>query len=115
MHTPAVISFHGFEARPGTLTLVRDHIEKLDSRFTQITTIRVVVDAPPAHKRTGAPYDVRIEIGVPGTELVINRHPGSRDRKEEVQTAVHDAFDAAARRLERWQSRRRHRRPDQSA
>ena len=39
--------------------------------------------------------DVRIDIGVPGKEIVVNR-----DHHEDVYVALRDAFDAAKRQLE---------------
>ena len=37
---------------------------------------------------------------MPGTELVVNRHPKDKHAHEDVYVAVRDAFDAARRQLE---------------
>jgi len=102
MQTPPEIHFHGFEPTLALRALVDRRIAKLERRFDRLTTIRVVVDAPHRKGRKGHLYDVRIELGVPGDELSINRHPGRQERAEEPETAIRDAFNAAERRLETW-------------
>jgi len=59
-----------------------------------------VIEAPERRRRKGKLYHVRVEIGVPGTELVANRHPKNKHAHEDVYVAVRDAFDAARRQLE---------------
>jgi len=51
---------------------------------------RVVVEIPHKHHHQGKQFNVRIDIGVPGDEIVINR-----DHHEDVYVALRDAFDAA--------------------
>ena len=57
--------------------------------------IVVRVEVPHRHHQQGKQYNVRIDIGVPGSEIVVNR-----DHAEDVYVALRDAFDAAKRRLE---------------
>jgi len=62
----------------------------------------VTVDAPHRHKHQGLEFNVRIDLSVPGSELVVNhRH------HEEVYVAVRDAFSAMRKRLEAFEHRRR--------
>jgi cold shock CspA family protein len=63
---------------------------------------RVVVEAPVRHHRKGGPYKVRIDLTVPGDELVINRQAD-----EDLYVAIRDAFHAARRRLEDYARRQR--------
>ena len=56
---------------------------------------RVVVEVPHKHHQQGRRFNVRIDIGVPGSEIVVNR-----DQAEDVFVALRDAFDAAKRQLE---------------
>lgn len=46
---------------------------------------------------------MRIDIGVPGSEIVVNR-----DRHEDIYVALRDAFDAARRQLDDYSRRLRH-------
>jgi cold shock CspA family protein len=43
---------------------------------------------------------VRIEIGVPGKDLIVSRHPKDKHAHEDIYVAIRDAFDAARRQLE---------------
>jgi cold shock CspA family protein len=45
-------------------------------------------------------YHVRIDLTVPGDELVVSRDPGKDQAHEDVYVAIRDAFDAARRQLE---------------
>ncbi|MEW5745873.1 MAG: HPF/RaiA family ribosome-associated protein [Nitrospirota bacterium] len=85
---------------------IRDEItrkaDKLDEFYDRIIWCRVVVEAPHRHRREGAPYNVRIFILVPGSEINVEREPN-----QDFQAAIRDAFDAAYRQLEDFSQRRR--------
>lgn len=74
---------------------IRGKVEKLEEFFKHIMSCRVVVEAPHKHHHQGRQFNVRIDIGVPGSEIVVNH-----DHAEDVYVALRDAFDAAKRRLE---------------
>jgi ribosome-associated translation inhibitor RaiA len=59
-----------------------------------------VVEAPHRHHHKGKLYSVRVDISVPGKDVVVDRAKPSDQRHEDVYVAIRDAFDAAARRLE---------------
>ena len=87
---------------------VDDHIEaeclreaqKLERYYDRITSCRVVVAQPHRNHRRGNQFDFRIDLTVPGAELVVNREPPQNHRDEEWHVALRDAFDRARRRLE---------------
>jgi cold shock CspA family protein len=60
------------------------------------------VGMPHQHKHQGNLFNVRIDIGVPGNEIVVDR-----DQHEDVYVALRDAFDAAKRQLEDYSRRLR--------
>lgn len=74
---------------------IRDKAEKLDEFFDHIISCRVVVEVPHKHHRQGKEFNVRISVGAPGREIVVNR-----DKHEDVYVALRDAFDASKRQLE---------------
>lgn len=74
---------------------VRQKAEKLEEFYNHIMSCRVVVEMPHKHTHQGRQYNVRIDIGVPGREIVV-----TRDHSEDVYVAIRDAFDAAKRQLE---------------
>lgn len=85
---------------------IRDEInkkaEKLDDYYGRIIRCRVVIEIPHRHSREGVLYNVRIDMTVPGKELVIEREPNA-----DFSAAIRDAFDAAYRKLEEYAARNR--------
>jgi ribosomal subunit interface protein len=81
---------------------IRTRAARLDRYFDRIMSCRVVVEAPHRHHRKGLRYNVRIDMTVPGEELVIKREP-----HEDLYVAIRDAFDAAKRQLESYVRRLR--------
>jgi ribosome-associated translation inhibitor RaiA len=58
------------------------------------------VEAPHRHHHKGKLYSVRVDISVPGKDVVVDRAKPINQAHEDVYVAVRDAFDAAVRRLE---------------
>ena len=84
---------------PLTLDVERDildRIERLNQAYDRITSCGVTIDIPQRRRVSDADqYRVRIDLGLPGGEVVINRQPTN-----ELRTALDEAFAAARRRLE---------------
>lgn len=90
---------------PNSLVLenhIREKTEKLQQFFQRINSCRVVVEVPQKHKHQGKLFGVRIDVSVPGKELVVNRK-----EDEDVYIAVREAFHAILRQLEKYVERRR--------
>ena len=73
---------------------IRRKAAGLDRVHSRITAIRATVEAPHHHHHQGNHYNVRLDITVPGGEIVINR-----DHAEDIYVALRDAFQAARRQL----------------
>lgn len=95
MQIPLQITVRDVEHSEALETHIRAKAEKLEEFFKHITSCRVVVEVPHKHHHQGKQFNVRIDIGVPGSEIVVNR-----DHAEDVYVALRDAFDAAKRQLE---------------
>jgi ribosomal subunit interface protein len=95
MQIPLQITIRGLEHSDALETHIREKADKLDEFFDRIMSCRVVVEVPHKHHHQGKQFNVRIDIGVPGSEIVVNR-----DHAEDVYVALRDAFDAAKRQLE---------------
>jgi ribosomal subunit interface protein len=80
---------------------IRAKAANLDTYYNGIIGCRVVVEGPVRHHRNG-PFTVRIDLSVPGAELVVDRQTD-----EDLYVAIRDAFDAARRRLEDYARRQR--------
>ncbi|RFC36216.1 MAG: ribosomal subunit interface protein [Candidatus Nitrotoga sp. LAW] len=95
MQTPLQITVRNIEHSDALETRIRDKAQKLEEFCKHIMSCRVVVEAPHKHHHQGKQFNVHIEIGVPGNEIVVNR-----DHHEDVYVALRDAFNAAKRQLE---------------
>ncbi len=102
MKTPLQITFRGFEHSEALETHIREKADKLETFFDPIMFCQVVVELPHQHKNQGNLFNVRLDIGVPGSEIVVNR-----DEHEDAYVALRDAFDAAKRQLEEYAQRLR--------
>lgn len=100
MNIPMQITLRNISHSEALEAHIREKAKKLESFFDHIVSCRVVVEMPHNHKHQGNPFNVRIDIGVPGREIVVNR-----DRHEDVYVALRDAFDAARRQLEDYVQR----------
>ncbi len=95
MQIPLQITIRGIEHSEALETHIRDKAGNLEEFFNHIMSCRVVVEVPHKHHHQGKQFNVRIDIGVPGSEIVVNH-----DHAEDVYVALRDAFDAAKRQLE---------------
>ena len=95
MHIPMQITIRDIEHSEALESRIRDKAKKLDEFFEHIMSCRVVVEMPHKHQHQGKQFNVRIDLGVAGGEIVVNR-----DHAEDVYMALRDAFDAAKRQLE---------------
>ena len=80
---------------------IQEHTEKLN-QFDKINNCRVVITLVDKHKHQGKLYNVRINLTVPGKEIVVT-HQESQD----LYMAIRDAFAALTRQLEDYIRRRR--------
>lgn len=124
MEIPLQITFRNMPPSEAIETNIREKAKKLASFHNRIMSCRVVVEAPHRHHRKGKAYEVRIDLIVPGGELVINRpptrleaaklsllersekeltesrEPSKHGAHEDVYVAIRDAFNAAGRKLQ---------------
>ena len=93
---------------------IRQKVAGLERLFGRMTACRVTVEAPHHHQRHGSHFCVRLDIMVPGAEIVVNR-----DHSRDPYIALRDAFQAARRQLsehvQRGQGADKSRRPGRSA
>jgi ribosomal subunit interface protein len=107
MQVPVHIKFHGIEVSPALEKRIMEHVAKLEQFYDRITSCEVVVELPHLHHRHGKQFHVRIEVSVPGSDIVVSRDPGEDGAHEDPYVAVRDAFMAARRQLEDYIHRQR--------
>lgn len=107
MELPLQITFREMPPSPAVEANIREKAARLDRFSEHIMACRVVVEAPHRHHRRGKLYHVRVDLTVPGGELVVSREPAAHHAHEDVYVAIRDAFDATVRQLEDYVRRQR--------
>lgn len=102
MQRPVQITLRGVDPSEALEAHIRDKAAKLDAFYSHVTGCKVTVEMPARHKHQGKLFNIRIDLDVPGSVLVINR-----DLNEDVYVALRDAFDAARRQLEDYSHKQR--------
>lgn len=96
------IVFRNMPQSDAVETHIKEKVEKLESFYSHIIGTRATVEIAGKHKHQGNLFNVRLDITVPGNELVVNR-----DMHEDLYVALREAFDAAKRQLEDYGRRQR--------
>lgn len=97
MQSPLKITFHGVEHSDFVEGYVRARAAKLETFSKQIMRCHVTIETPHRHKRHGNHHRVRIDVTVPGAELVVARDAGERRENEDLYASIDAAFDHACR------------------
>lgn len=107
MRMPLQISFRGLHSGGAADAVIRRRAEALNHFYDRIMGCRVIVERPHLHSRKGHLYQVRIDLTVPGGEIVVQRAPALDRSREDLCVAIRDTFDAARRLLQDHARRRR--------
>lgn len=107
MKLPVQIAYRNVEHSDAIEALVRQRAAKLDTFLDRIMACRVMLEAPHRHQRHGRDYHCRIDLTVPGGEVVVAREPTESTTHQDLYAAVDAAFDVAQRRLEDFTRRAR--------
>ena len=103
---PLQVTFRNMDPSDAIESTIRDKVDKL-SQFGPLDRCRIMVECPHNHHAHGSRYHVRIDMSVPGSELVV-AHQGSGDHShEDLHVAIRDAFRAARRELQTYGDKRR--------
>jgi ribosomal subunit interface protein len=95
MQTPLQITFRNLPRSEALEARIRDKAAKLEEFDPSIMSCHVVVEELDRHHHQGKQFTVRLDIRLPGHEVVVDR-----DHHEDIYVALRDAFNAAGRQLE---------------
>lgn len=95
MQLPLQIVYRGLDYSEALETRIREKVTKLETFHQRIISCRVVVEREPRQRHQDGRFTVRVDLHVPGHELVLDR-----DHHDDVYVALRDAFDCARRVLE---------------
>jgi ribosomal subunit interface protein len=96
------ISFKDIPRSDAVETAILEKVSKLEKRSDRIMGCRIALEAVQQRQHQGKLYSVRIDITVPGGEIVIKR-----EKNEDLYVAIRDTFDAATRKLDGHTERQR--------
>ncbi|HTR46166.1 MAG TPA: HPF/RaiA family ribosome-associated protein [Verrucomicrobiae bacterium] len=123
MQLPLQVTYRNMEASPTVQERIEEQANRLETLYRPIMGCRVAVDAPHRHHKKGSQYRVRIDLTLPGGEIVIKRQPTLKGRAlqrgrgeitkvlevgiphKNLRQAIDDAFKAAARRVQDYARR----------
>jgi ribosomal subunit interface protein len=100
MELPLQITFRHMDSTDAVTARIRERAAELERFFDRITACRVVVECRHPRHQQGNLFRVRVDLKVPGREIVVGRDPTAHHAHEDVYVAIRDAFDAARRLLE---------------
>jgi ribosome-associated translation inhibitor RaiA len=115
------IAYRDVEPSPALERLIQAETAKLERFFHGIVTCRVLVEHSHGRDKHGSPYNVRIDLSLPGAELVVNHvddvrpvpaagddepervhKAAEREGHKDPQLAVRTAFNTMTRRLQEY-------------
>lgn len=107
MKLPLQIAFRNMDASDAVEAKIRERAAALERFAANITSCRVAVELQARRQQQGNLFRVRIDLKVPGRELVAGGKHDIDHAHEDVYVAIRDAFDAARRQVEDYARRRR--------
>lgn len=125
MKLTPVITFRGMDRSEALESEISARINGLETYYRAIMGCRVLVELAQRHHEVGNHYHVRIDLTVPGDEIIVahdaSLHAAAQDLEEErarkadepdperkhALVAIREAFDIARRRLQDYGRRQR--------
>ena len=114
MTRPVQITFRNMGVSPTLEQEIHSRAAWLETFYPGIVGCRVLLEIPHRHRKRGRPLRVRIELSLPGEDVIVNHEPTLHatarpaphkreeldNRHKDAYVALYEAFDVARRRLE---------------
>lgn len=118
MTKPVQVTFRNMSASSTLERKIRERADWLETFYSGIVGCRVLIELPHRHRAKGRPIHVRLEVSLPGEDVIVNRLPTLHaslkdlgvkavhketeldDEHRNAVSAIYAAFDMARRRLE---------------
>jgi cold shock CspA family protein/ribosome-associated translation inhibitor RaiA len=125
MQLTPIVTFRGIDRSAALEADILRRVQKLDTYYQGIMGCRVLVEFVQRHHESGNHFHVRIDLTVPGEEILVSHEAGahataqdidserltkqaeSRGERRHAAVAVREAFDIARRRLQDYARRQR--------
>ncbi len=105
MQVEPEIAFRNVDPTPAMEEQILRALERLERIHPRIIACRIMVEIPHPRHVKGNLYRVRLDITVPGHEIVVSRDPPARHTRETPRTAIREAFALARERLREQRER----------
>jgi ribosome-associated translation inhibitor RaiA len=100
MQSPLRITFRHMLPPEAIEARTRELVARLERVHQNILGCHVTLDTPAAHRNKGAPFEIKIDIDLPGKTVHVDsartRHPEDAN----AYNALHHAFETARRLLD---------------
>lgn len=125
MTLPLQVTFRNMKHSAEVENWVRAEAEKLETFYHRIIGCRLAIEVPHRHHKKGKPLHIRIDLTLPGKEIVIKRESIAHHRTPmngeaatlnrakaksphaDLELVIHDAFKSAGRRVQDFARRQR--------
>jgi len=101
---PVKITFRHMESSAAVETRVNELANHLGVFSDRIQSCRVVVDSPHRHHHQGKVFAVKVQLELPGEDVVVDMERPQRNGHDDIYVVLRDAFDAAKRQLQQRMS-----------
>ena len=96
------IDSRGFALTDGIRAAIETNMAGLEEIVPRILGCHISLNVPHKHRHKGMKYSIRIDIILPGKEIIVRR-----DLAEDLYAALHDACDVAKEQALTYAQRRR--------
>ncbi|MGH9855325.1 MAG: HPF/RaiA family ribosome-associated protein, partial [Blastocatellia bacterium] len=86
MQLPVQITFRNMDSSPAVEARVREEAEKLSEFYDGIMGCRVMVEMPHQHRQRGKRFHIRIDLTLPGGEIVVKHEPSLHGSIQQIET-----------------------------
>lgn len=100
-------TYRGFSPPLLAKDRIGQHVKTLERLYPRIISCHVVAEETHRHHHKGKVYSVRIDVTVPGGEIVASRNHDDMHSHEDFFVAMRDAFDALEAQLRSYGARQR--------
>jgi len=105
--TPLELRFVHVDPSFAVEARIQERLRRLEGRCDALNSCHVYVTAPHKHQKKGGKFEIRVELRVPGSELVSSAPSSDSADHDDVYVPIRDAFDAIERQLDKWMERLR--------
>ena len=99
MEVPPEMAFRGVEPTDELKSRILDGIDTLESVYPNLISCRSMVADDTPDQRSGTNYRVRLEVGIPSKNVVVDRQSADPEGRATLEQTINEAFSVARKRL----------------